>query len=591
MNLCTRCKHTWVTYPLLALPLWGVLAAGAAFTDEKYAATSWTAVLCIALLMLWIALQKRHSGISKIDAVEWCGLALIGWCTFIDLREGSYASFTLVCRLALLVYLTMARRAALKESAYEAIMLSVTAAVAICQLASRSGIALLLPFDNAAGFGAALAMGLPIVLDRLLSCKGTKVQTKRHHLLYTLTYAALTLLVIAALWLTPSRTAWIAAMVATGWLLLRRTRILHRLRPVHRFLAGLACLTILLALTVALYRMRPASADGRLLIYRVTADCISEAPLTGHGRDGILRDYMPAQAAFLRQHPNHPATMLANNVPYVFNELLALCLRYGIGGVVLLLLGLALCWRRASDTPATASASLTAFGVMCLTSYPTSYPYITLLVLLSLAAACPAVKAAPVFSPALRKRPLWQSLIWIIPTALALLVTGRRIRAGHQWVMGCELITKGKADAGLSLLGQANAALADRPDFLYSYAAELNLADRTQESLALCRRLTRHLNDCDTETLIADDLMAGGHYREALPHLVTAHHMVPARLTPLYGILLCHEALGDTAALRKAASRLAAYPVKVPSPDAQAMQEAAKEILRKYPSQTSHIIR
>ncbi len=591
MNLCTGCKHTLVPYPLLVLPLWGVLAAGAAFSDEKYAATSWTAVLCIALLMLWIALRRGYSGISKFDAVEWCGLALIGWCTLIDLREGSYASFTIVCRLALLAYLAVARRTDLRKGTYEAIILSVTAAVAICQLASRSGIAHLLPFDNTAGFGAALAMGLPIVLDRLLSCKGTKVRTKRHNLLYAFIYAALTLLVITALWATPSRTAWIAALVATGWLLLRRTRIIHRLKPMHRFLAGLACLAILLMLTAALYRIRPASADGRLLVYRVTANSISEAPLTGHGRDGILRDYMPAQAAFLQHHPHHPATMLANNVPYVFNELLALCFRYGLGGVAMLLLGLALCRRRASGTPAAVSAALTAFVVMCLTSYPTSYPFLTLLALLSLAAARPVVKPAPAYRLELRKQPLWQRLIWIIPAALTLLVTGRRIRDEHQWVMGSELITKGKADAGLSLLGQANAALADRPDFLYSYAAELNLAGRTQESLTLCRRLTRHLNDCDTETLIADDLMAAERYREALPHLITAHHMVPARLTPLYGLLLCHEALGDTAALRKAATRLAAYPVKVPSSDAKAMQEAAREILRKYPSRNAHSFR
>ena len=132
-----------------------------------------------------------------------------------------------------------------------------------------------------------------------------------------------------------SRAAWLGALcgvvVVFGDALFRWLKAHRWAQPVLPVLA--------LAFLTGLYLLRPQSADGRLLIWRVSADMIADRPWTGFGPGGFARNYMHYQAAFFRAHPDSRFAAVAGDVDYPFNDLLRLGVEYGLLGFVL---GLAL---------------------------------------------------------------------------------------------------------------------------------------------------------------------------------------------------------------------------------------------------------
>lgn len=84
---------------------------------------------------------------------------------------------------------------------------------------------------------------------------------------------------------------------------------------------------------IFLYRYKPASANGRLLIWRVSADMIADAPLFGHGVNGFSKKYMIYQANYFKENPASYFTSVADNVVYPFNEFIHIWIQHGVTGL------------------------------------------------------------------------------------------------------------------------------------------------------------------------------------------------------------------------------------------------------------------
>lgn len=99
---------------------------------------------------------------------------------------------------------------------------------------------------------------------------------------------------------------------------------------------------ILIVGSILMYQNKPASADGRLLIWRVSTEMITDAPLFGHGPNGFSKEYMIYQANYFKENPNSHFISVADNVIYPFNEYIHIWIKYGI--IALLLVILLLCY-------------------------------------------------------------------------------------------------------------------------------------------------------------------------------------------------------------------------------------------------------
>lgn len=182
------------------------------------------------------------------------------------------------------------------------------------------------------------------------------------------------LLFLFLLWQSDSRTGWLAALSGCGYIGYRMVGEQWR-KAVHGRAVKILFLFIFVCVSVAFYGYKKDSSDGRLLIWRVSADMVKEAPCWGMGVNGFQKNYMMFQAAYLEQHPDCNWCGLAGDSIFAFNEYLRWLVEHGI--FVTFLLGIISAYvfrnkmyicKKESTTPS--KAVLLAWGILALFSYP-----------------------------------------------------------------------------------------------------------------------------------------------------------------------------------------------------------------------------
>ena len=78
-----------------------------------------------------------------------------------------------------------------------------------------------------------------------------------------------------------------------------------------------------------MYFYKKASADGRLLIWKVSLGIVKDEPLKGLGFDNFKSAYMRYQAEYFKRNTDLEEQNLADNVWYAFNEPLQLIVENG----------------------------------------------------------------------------------------------------------------------------------------------------------------------------------------------------------------------------------------------------------------------
>ena len=99
---------------------------------------------------------------------------------------------------------------------------------------------------------------------------------------------------------------------------------------------ALLIIIVVLAGCWGIYRYKQASADGRLLIWKVSISLIAKHPLTGQGQDAFRHHYLYAQADYFARHPQAKEAIYADNVIYPYNELIKVVVESGLIGMILL---------------------------------------------------------------------------------------------------------------------------------------------------------------------------------------------------------------------------------------------------------------
>ena len=205
-------------------------------------------------------------------------------------------------------------------------------------------------FWNPAPLGGFLACFLPL----LAACVRSRWRSP---------WALLLLLPVAvALLLSDSRAAWLA--VGVGVL------FVFRLFP-RRPSWVLSFLLVGVVVLVVLYAYKPASALGRLWVWRIAAGMVAARPCFGSGIHSFASAYMPAQAGWFAAHPDSSFAATAGVVSTPYNEFVHLLVEQGVGGFALLLFLLFTLFR--SSSPATdrpLRGVLLAFLVFASFSYP-----------------------------------------------------------------------------------------------------------------------------------------------------------------------------------------------------------------------------
>ena len=193
-------------------------------------------------------------------------------------------------------------------------------------------------FYNPGPYGGFIALMLPIALHYWLVYR-------RKNILFSYLFLSLIVVFLMVLPATLSRTAWFAAVVGCGAVLLLNRRFMVKLRLFwkryrrQRFL-GITILSLfLLSATYGTYHIKKDSANGRLFMWKITALAIHESPVKGVGLGGFPAAYAKAQMRYFKSGKGNEAERLVAGSPeYAFNEYLQILLEQGLFGFVLFLL-------------------------------------------------------------------------------------------------------------------------------------------------------------------------------------------------------------------------------------------------------------
>ena len=420
-------------------------------------------------------------------------------------------------------------------------------------------------FENPAGYAATQTAFLPFSFYLCLH--------KDVPWLKRLSALVSSLLIIMSIVLSGSRCGFLAALVAFAVILALETKMIQYLKK-HRIILFVIAL-VFIAGVFLLYKMKPASADGRLLVWQVCWEMIKDKPITGFGANGFHANYMDYQAAYLVVHPDFPYRLLADNITHPFNEYILLTVRFGIIGLTIALAVLVFLikslWKQDGPFRSVGTAMIGAIVVMCMFSYPFNYAVIWFMTFILVIGAIP-----------IRYLTIGKAIRYEIACILfvSLSGTGCMLYQNLKWAEMSRRCIAGQTERMLPHYEKMIPWMDWNPLFLYNYAVELNYVERYKESLALTKECMKVYNDYDVQLLLADNLEHCGQSKQAITAYRHASDMIPSRFIPLESMMDLYQQTGDTINARLLANEILEKPVKIPSPQVKEIKRKARETVK-----------
>ena len=427
-----------------------------------------------------------------------------------------------------------------------------------------------------------------------------------------------------------SRAAWVACLAGcTYFIVFSQGGIFQRLVRTNSFrklLMGVVISLSVVALLVGLYSIRKDSANGRLLIWKVSLEMIKDKPVFGLGINGFQANYMEYQARYFRTHPDSPFSNLADNNQFAFNEVLKLLVERGLVGFLLLgALGYVLFIKaatygnKAETHEATGlKASLVALFAFGCFSYPTDVFQMNVVgvLLIALAPLNPPIRGT--FGLALyslfRLQKVTKSsglepdsmnsrnnqrilrfpfadfmnklseigrgairtgLIMIFGIVATVLTTSvlRYEAVCRNWEMGLKQFSTKPECRSIKLLQSCYPVLRTNGVFLTTYSKALTLSGTYTEAIPVLLKATARLPLASNYMELGKCYRAIGNTAGAKEAWIKASWMIPLLFTPTYLLAKMQYETGNLPEARNLASQLLGKKPKIRSPETDSIQK------------------
>ena len=284
-----------------------------------------------------------------------------------------------------------------------------------------------------------------------------------------------------------------------------------------------------------LYSYKKDSADGRILIWKISLEMVKDKPILGYGFDGFRKNYMNYQAAYL-QEKQLPETInnLADDNHHAFNEFLRIIIEQGIIGVIILFIFLTTIgytiykYKLYIDTVSrTIISCLTALLFFSFFSYPLSTFHINALIVILLAGLACFSQDTPIWKLQIR------SISLIIPYSIIFFISSVYLfsysKANSDW-----LNTLKGVYTNDNILEEARKKLSGNPYFLSTYGKYLNKKKRYSKAASILSQSIKEYPSYYTVMELGISYKAQKKYTEAMHCFYKAMHMIPHKIKPLY---------------------------------------------------------
>jgi hypothetical protein len=381
---------------------------------------------------------------------------------------------------------------------------------------------------------------------------------------------------------------------------------------------GLILLVSVLAVgaVIGIYHLRPASVDGRMLLWKHGMKAMLEHPLgVGLGKMGAAIGEV--QAEFYSANNVDQALIDRADVPfYAFNEYIQIGVESGVLGLILFLALMVVVLMRAyRNKQYGVMGALVSLGVFAFFSYPFSVlPFLIVLVtLLALgqvgqtsqtsqvghasqmnqmiqtdetaqqASTKTSINHASVISKRQLLRSLPVSLVCMGVIVACLINRYPTLQAWRDWKDGKMLINAHLFEDAAVSMKPLYPYLNDQPEFLFDYARSLSKAGRFEESNQVLERCMAFSGDPMLYNVYGKNLASLHRYEDAISTYEQAYNRVPNRLYPLYLLARLYVELGDTLGARQTAEKLYNHTVIAPSRAIEEMKDSLRLLVATMP--------
>lgn len=383
-----------------------------------------------------------------------------------------------------------------------------------------------------------------------------------------------------------SRSAWIAAAVSCGWVYWAervgwaKSKEWISLHYKTTLIVSVIALTVLTGAMGGIYQMKKGSADGRLLMWKITAKAIARQPVTGTGLGGFPAGYAEAQAEYFASGKGTETEKLVAGCPeYAFNEYLHIGLEQGIVGLLVFVCWIGSCFYLGiRNRQIGASGGILALAVFAGSSYPLQLPeFWVVLVFLGAIAVSGEEKECH-----------WtvNRLLIVVLAAggIGLFWLQKDYYEGYKQWNRMKMLYTNKAYAAVSEDYEKRLPMfRHNPEFLFEAAMCMNKTEQYVKANKLLERASLLSTDPMIYYIRAKNEQALGHYKEAEQLLLHAINILPERIYPYFLLakLYAEPCFYAPDKLREAASAVLTKEPKVQSTAIREMREEVKKIIQK----------
>lgn len=438
-------------------------------------------------------------------------------------------------------------------------------------------------FYNPGPYSGYLAAVLPIALHRMLVSNGKKDRLSVVQYYFSM---CVLLLICCVLPAGMSRAAWFASLISCGYVVLRAYRVkVKSFVSKHRYaVSGVLIVGALLASSA--YFMKRDSADGRLLIWKITSQAIASSPWGEENGRTFSAIYGDAQERYFTNcEYSESEAWVAGTPDFAFNEFLQIAVEHGIWVSVLFVTVLLMLLKIAGSRKHLAGMGgcLVSLMVFACFSYPLHIPAIVSVWLLTLMVLC-----GEGLVMIKRKRNAVAVLLPVVVAGLTASVNMygmyfARIQAVHEWMPVRVLYHSGAFKAAAEEYGKLYDKMFWHKDFCFEYGRTLYKAGSYSDAENVLLKAMKVSGDPMILNMLGRNAQESGEYGKAEKYLLRSTRRLPERVYPHYLLVKLYaepEYFDRIKLIREAKCVLNAEP-KVNSTAIREMRQEVKKILGK----------
>ncbi len=420
----------------------------------------------------------------------------------------------------------------------------------------------------------------------VLSKPSFKILSRLAVLLYLLC-GVTSIIVLVVLPATMSRAAFVAVACCVFVILYRSGHIRSFVAKVKGKWPGSAVagkllivfmVIVVFGLSFLLYNMKKDSADGRLLIWRVTISMIADYPVRGVGIGEFSGEYAMYQKEYFEENPGSVFLDIAGTPDHGFNDYLQIGAEMGIPAVLLFILLLAVTLKRLLSNRSILAYGLLASVVFAFFFYPLSlFPFQTLLVVFCVAGA--SYRGNGEASIERRIITAFILIVWLVIAVLVMAFMKEKITDINTFRSASYLYQVELYNDAIKEFLPLLPNMTDDKEFLFELGHSYNKTGRYEESNRIMEMGTNISGDPMFYNILGNNYKELGDYMKAEESYFEAFSMLSNRVYPLYLLMVLYEDTGEHGKAMEMAKKIVGFDPKIQSEATEEMKNYASVLL------------